>query len=55
MPIVLCLVFICFRTLTSHVLTLVSENWSSGFKRLILSCGENREETDVCIWRENNT
>jgi hypothetical protein len=55
MPIVLCLVFICFYTLTSHVLNLVSGNWSSGFKRLILSYGKSCEETDVCIGREDGT
>lgn len=55
MSIVLCLVFICFRTLTSQVLTLVSGNWSPGFKRLILSCGEKCEETDICMGREDGT
>jgi hypothetical protein len=55
MPIVLRLVFIFFRTLNSHVLNLVSGNWSSGFKRLVLSCGKNCEGTDICIWREDST
>jgi hypothetical protein len=53
MPIVLCLVFICFRTLTCQVLTSISGNWSSGFHTFILTCGENCEETDVAIWRED--